>query len=150
MVRLGEISDIDWILEQTSAFADFYQSKIRLDDDKDYGRKLIQDLILNHVVYVYEDKTGRKGFIAGMLAPHHFNPKIKTLCELLWWVPEEYRSLGVGGLLLSEFVEYGRDNCDWITFTMEENTPASDKPLLNYGFKFKEKTYLLEVSRWQR
>jgi RimJ/RimL family protein N-acetyltransferase len=145
MVRRAVIDDIQWILKQTSDFADFYGSKIRLDDDKEHGYELIRNLVENHVVFVFEQNGNKKGFIAGMITPHHFNPNILTLCELLWWVPEDYRSLGVGKILLDAFVNFGKENCDWITFTMEENTPASDKPLLDYGFKFKEKTYLLEV-----
>ena len=144
MVRRAEMLDIEWILKEAKEFADFYGSKIRLDDDIEHSKNLLFSLISNHLVLVYDDGE-KKGFIAGMITPHHFNPKIKVLCELLWWVGEKHRMSGAGKALLDAFIDFGKSNCDWITFTMEDKTPVKDSALLSRGFHFKEKTFLLEV-----
>lgn len=144
--RLAEHSDIDWLFECCEAFAKFYGSKISLAGNPRHGRKFLAELIENHYVLIGEVNGTRAGFIAGMLTPHHFNPDIVLLAELLWWVREEYRSSGVGGRLFKEFVEYGKVTCDWITFTMEENTPVGDSLLLKCGFKLTEKAYLKECN----
>lgn len=142
--RRADLTDIDWLFECCVAFSVFYGSKISLAADEEYARFFLKNLIENHFVLVGFKDNERAGFIAGMVSPHHFNPHIKMLAELLWWVREEHRNSGVGAKLFREFVHYGKANCDWITFTLEENTPIGDAVLLKQGFRLTEKAYLLE------
>lgn len=142
--RPAFIGDVDWLFEQCDAFAKFYGSKISLAGNPTYGKFFLQSLIDNHYIQIGMLDNTRAGFIAGLVTPHHFNPDIKQLSEILWWVPEEFRSCGVGAKLFKEFVEFGRENCDWITFTMEANTPIDDSILTKTGFRLTEKAYLME------
>lgn len=142
--RIALASDVEWLFDQCDAFAKFYGSKISLSGNPDYGKFFLNNLIENHYVLIGEKDGVRAGFIAGMVTPHHFNPDIKQLAELLWWVPEEFRNCGVGARLFKEFIEYGKAHCDWITFTLEENTPIGDAVLLRQGFRLTEKAYLME------
>lgn len=145
-IRKAKVEDINWIIGQVVSFANFYASKISLAADEEHGRKYLENIINHHVVLISEKEDGtRTGFIAGAMVPHHFNPKIRTLCELLWWVPEEYRGTKSGSMLLDKFIEIGKDHCDWITFTLEDNTPIPDDFLLKRGFRMKEKSYLMEI-----
>lgn len=137
-------SDVDWLFEQCEAFAKFYGSKISLAGNPDYGKAFLGGLVEKHFVRIGFKDSERAGFIAGMITPHHFNPDIKMLAELLWWVPEEFRNCGVGARLFKEFTEYGQTNCDWVTFTLEENSPVGDQVLLKRGFRLTEKAYLME------
>ena len=41
-------------------------------------------------------------------------------------------------------LDYGQKNCNWVTFTLEENSPIKDTFLLKRDFKLTEKAYLLE------
>jgi hypothetical protein len=146
-VRQATINDLEWVLKEAENFSKFYGSKISLTADKVYAQKFLSNLIEHHVLFVSHKEDGAlTGFIAGFMAPHHFNPAIKTLCELLWWVPEEFRGSRAGAMLLNKFIEYGKANCDWITFVLEDNTPISDKALIKRGFRMKEKSYLMEVN----
>jgi hypothetical protein len=143
-VRPAFKSDIDWLFEQCEAFAKFYGSKISLAGNPDYGKWFLGTLIENHYVSIGMIDDVRAGFIAGLIAPHHFNPEIKQLNELLWWVTEDFRNSGVGSKLFKDFIAYGTFHCDWITFTLEENSPVSDKALIDQGFRLTERAYLLE------
>jgi len=147
MIRVREayISDTGWLYNKCVDFAKFYETKMNLSANVEYAHKFLKDLIENHLVYIGEKDGMPAGFIAGFITPHHFNPDIRQLSEVLWWVEPEHRNSGVGAALLKEFVEYGTKNCDWIAFTMEEKTPMSDASLLKHGFKLTEKSYLKEV-----
>ncbi len=144
--RPAFLGDVDWLLDQCDDFAKFYGSKVSLAGDRNYGRFFLTDLLEKHYVRIGMEGNSRAGFIAGMVTPHHFNPSITQLSELLWWVPEQFRSCGIGGLLFKEFVEYGKEHCNWITFTMEQNTPIGDGILVKAGFRLTEKAYLMEVT----
>lgn len=143
-IRRALHSDLDWLWLQYRAFADFYNSVFDLAQNEDYGRAFLKNLIDNHVVFLSVEEGIRTGFIAGTATQHHFNPSIRQLNELGWWVIEDARGGKSGSRLLEEFIKFGKENCDWISFTMEANSPISDAPLLKRGFRLQEKTYLLE------
>ncbi len=143
--RFATMEDESWILEQSADFAKTYPSKLNLAENLPYMKLLFKNLIENHVMIIAEMAGTRTGFIAGMKAPHHFNPNLTVLSELLWWVPEEFRGSKAGSALLEDFIAVGKGSADWITFTIEEQTPISDKSLIKRGFRPTEKSYLLEV-----
>lgn len=144
LIRRATKDDLDWMLQECMDFAKEYESKHNLCGNLAYAVTFLDNLIKTHLVYISEVDGVRSGFIAGMVAPHHFNPDINMLSELLWWVKKEFRGGLSGSALLDEFVKYGKENCDWITFTIEKKTPISDEPLLKRGFVMTEKAYLME------
>lgn len=146
IIRPAFLGDVEWLFEQCEAFAKFYGSKISLAGNPEYGKFFLTNLVENHFVRIAMNDDVRAGFIAGMITPHHFNPNIKQMAELLWWVREEHRGGGAGAKLFKNFVEYGKANCDWITFTLEENTPIGDAVLIKHGFRLTEKAYLMECN----
>lgn len=144
--RHANMSDLDWIFGECIAFSNAYQSKFSLAGNEAYGRVFVANLIQNHLVIVGLKDGELAGFIAGMVGPHHFNPDIKQLTELFWWVPPRSRMTGVGAKLFLEFVAFGKQNCDCITMTLENETQISDAALAKRGFKLTEKAYLLECN----
>lgn len=145
-IRRAVQLDVEWIFAECEAFAKFYGSKISLAGNPSYGKKFLADLVENHYVIIGLKDYEPAGFMAGMISGHHFNPDIVQLIEMLWWVPEKYRSTGVGMKLFEEFMAYGKANCDWIAFTLEENSPIKDTFLLKRGFRPTEKAYLMECN----
>lgn len=143
-IRRAFDGDVDWLFQECEAFAKFYGSKISLAGNPDYGKMFLKNLVNNHFVRIGMKDNVRAGFMAGMITPHHFNPNIKQLIELLWWVPEAYRCTGVGMMLFDEFMDFGKANANWITFTLEEISPIKDTFLLKRGFRLTEKAYLME------
>lgn len=144
-IRSASINDIDWVVLELKRFSEFFGTKKELFSDKNYARAGCLILIKGHVLYLAENESERIGFIAGLLTPHLFNPSIKILTELFWWVTEEHRGSRAGSLLLGEFVDYGKRHADWIAFGLRNNTRVRDETLLNYGFQAYERSFLLEV-----
>lgn len=144
LTRTANRYDVDWMFQECKAFSEAYPSKFSLAGNETYARVFISNLIQNHLVIVAVKDGERAGFIAGMIGPHHFNPDIKHLTEIFWWVPPALRMTGVGAKLFLEFVAFGKANCDCITMTLEKDTGISDAALEKRGFKLTEKAYLLE------
>jgi hypothetical protein len=147
-IRQAQLSDIDWLLQELEKFSNFYASKYKLfSTDEKYNRALITSIVQSHLVIVaYKEDTGEQvGFIAGTIAGHIYNPEIKTLSEMFWWVQEEHRLGRAGMLLLHAFIEYGKKNCQWVTMTIEDNSPINPDSLLRRGFKPKEVSFIMEI-----
>lgn len=144
IVREAYLTDIDWILVELEKFYNFYGSKKLVDFDKvDYNKALIQTLIEKHLFMVAVQDETRVGFIAGLSTDHLFNPSMKTLSELFWWVTPEYRSSRAGAMLLQAFMDIGK-NFDWVLMTLEDKSPVKPESLIKRGFKHKETIYLME------
>jgi hypothetical protein len=142
--KRAKIADIEWLLEECIAFSKAYESKHDLCGNLPYAVKFLENLVNNHLVLICYDGEVKTGFIAGMIQPHHFNPDMLMLSELLWWVKKEHRGGLSGSKLLDDFIAVGKEHCQWITFTIEKGTQISDEPLLKRGFVMTEKAYLLE------
>jgi N-acetylglutamate synthase-like GNAT family acetyltransferase len=145
-IRLATVQDVDWLFACCEEFAAFYDSKISLAANPTYGKQFLAEVVEKHFVRIGVKDGVRAGFIAGLVAGHHFNPDIVQLTELLWWVPQAYRHTGVGMRLFEEFVKFGEDHCNWISFTLEDNSPIKDTFLLKRGFRMKEKVYIRECN----
>lgn len=144
--RLATADDIDWLLVELAEFSAFYGTKRPLcGPDEDYNRALLSKLITDHLLMIAERGTERLGLIAGMYTPHFMNPDIQTLSELFWWVAPRHRRTPAGKLLLDAFVQWGRENADWVFFTLEHDSPVSERVMTKRGFRIKESQYLLEV-----
>lgn len=144
--------DIPWILGELKKFAVFLGTTRSLFPDEAYATAKLQELIETQVFCIVEstienahDGT-RVGFIAGIAGPHYFNPEIRVLSELFWWVQPEWRGTRAGALLFAEFMNCGRSRADMVVMTLEEQSPVHEETLLRHGFKRYERNYVLEVS----
>lgn len=143
-VRPATIDDLDWVLEQAKEFSKFYGTKKSLIDDS-YARTGLAGVIENGVMLIAEGKEHRMGFIAGLIVDHPYNPKIRLLYEMLWWVSEPFRKTKAGYALLKRFIEIGKEEADWVTLCSLNVSPIGDRILERFGFKMIERNYLLEV-----
>ena len=132
----------------------FAGTNIQLFEDNDYARSGMMGLIDHHVLLIAEtidfsrgliDFKKRVGFIGGYFVAHPFNPKVKMLSELFWWVDEDERGHSAGARLLREFVAFGKRNADWIVFGLNDKTPIKERSILKMGFKSHERCYLMET-----
>ena len=144
-VRHGNLGDIPWMLEQFKDFSEYMGNKKSLYD-RDYAEKGIENFLNNGLVIIAESEAyGQIGFIVGAITPHLFNPEVKVLAELAWWVDPACRRKRASYLLFKKFVDWGKKNADWITFAMQVDTKIKDSTLEKFGFKQVEKSYLIEV-----
>lgn len=146
-VRHAIIADVEWMLPQLRQFSSVYgTNKSLFPTDEAYGRTLVSQMIENHIVFVAEKDGQPLGFIGGLVTPHYFNPEIKTLAEMFWWVAEDHRKSRAGLILLNAFIDWGKANTDWITVSLEKSSPVNEKSLTKRGFICAERNFLMEVS----
>lgn len=150
-VRPATLNDIPWMLGELVRFDEFFGASRSLFPDLDYAKFVLTTLIETQKVFVAVEEDGDEvqfqGFIAGVLAPHYFNPKIMVLTELLWWVPPELRGGRAGAALFSMFMEVGHREADWIVMTLEEKSPVRAESLVSRGFQPYEQNFLFEVNK---
>lgn len=145
-VRRAVPSDADWMLPELKSFSAFYGTKRDIFPDDEFAKSRVKFLIDQHIIFVAEKNGTGIGFIAGLYTPHLFNPALIVLSEQLWWVKESHRGSRAGLMLLNAFTEFGKVNCDWMTMTLEANSPVNDACLKRRGFKLQERQYLMETT----
>lgn len=146
-IRPATAGDLDWLVGQLRAFSRFCGTKLPAFGDEAHVRAGLENFIASHLLLIAErDETERLGFLGALGIPHPFNPEIKLLTEMFWWVDEERRGSRAAPMLLDAYVEWGRANADWVTMALEHHSPVSEKHLLKRGFKLRERSYLLEVA----
>ena len=140
--------DIPWILDEVEVFAERHGSEQHLEVGVEYGTKYIKNLIKHHYFKVaVKNGVEKAGFIAGLITPHHFNPELTIMHELLWWVSDKYRGQGAGIMMLDAYLKYGKEHCNLISFTLQDIGAPNDKVLTDRGLKLKERSYLMEVKK---
>jgi hypothetical protein len=114
--------------------------------DPDYAVAGVKTILDNHLVFVADhSEHGIVGLIAGFVTPHFFNPEIRVLAEMFWWVDVEFRNTSAGSRLFAEFLNWGKENADWVTMVLEHNSPVREETLLKRGFRLQERSYVYEV-----
>lgn len=152
-VRPAVASDVPWLLAQLRQFAEFFGSARSLFPDDVTAVEKLTTLMDPDVgcflIATFRDLYGTDlplGFIAGVLTPHFFNPSIRVLSEVLWWVTPEHRGGRAGITLLNAYEMYARDaGADWVTMTLEEKSPVNPTALTKRGFRLYESSYLKEL-----
>lgn len=110
-----------------------------------YAEVFLGTLIGTGYCTVVEWQGEPVGVIAGMLAPHPFNPDLTVATELWWWVTPEHRGSRAGLLLLDDFDAWANANAELVNMTLEAGSPIGDKVLLKRGYQLAEHQYLREV-----
>lgn len=146
VISKATLEDVPEIAEELKSFSEFYGTNKSMFIDIEQAESIAKNLIENHVFFIATSASGELiGFISGMIMPHIYNPNILTLVESFWWVKEKYRFSKAGLKLLNHFVEFGKENVDWIIMTVESKSPVKDQTFLKRGFRLQEKSFLLEV-----
>ena len=143
-VRPAKDDDADWIVSHLPALSKFYATSQPLYEDPCHARDGVLGLIRNHFTRIALLDDVRAGFISGLVTDHPLNPNVRTLTEILWWVPDGPSRARIGMALLDEFVDWGRRHTDWIFFSLKAANPIGANALMRRGFTAKETIYLLE------
>jgi N-acetylglutamate synthase-like GNAT family acetyltransferase len=154
MIRPASRADIPWLLEQLRAFADFSNTAHSLFPDEESVATAIVDSLIAQAgqwqgVFLIAEAADhtRLGFIVGLLGAHPFNPRVRVLSELFWWVTPNHRGSSAGARLLDAFVGFGKRHADQVVLTLEHESPDLEAGFVRRGFRLKERTFLLEVPR---
>ena len=144
--------DLVWMLRELEQFAHAAATKRPLfPADPAHGAQLLTSLIEGgHPVLIATRTTEdgdeeRLGLIAGHLSQHPYNPDLRVLTELFWWVALEHRATSAGARLLDAYIAAGRALADLVVMTLEHTSPISDRVLQKRGLRPFEHSYLLET-----
>lgn len=115
-------------------------------EDEDYVRETLIGMIEREYVSIAERDGERLGFVGAYYRRHPFNPKIRVLGEMFWWVTKAHRGSRAAAVLMDEYLAWGRLNAEWITFGLQTHTQMNEASLLKKGFLRRECNYLIEVT----
>lgn len=147
VVRAATDNDIPWLLAELRSFASWYGTRQSLFGDVAHAEALLGHLIETQFVAIAERGPDRLGLIAGTVSPHPFNPDLRLATELWWWVTPDARGTRAGAMLLDAFDQWADDSdVDWVTFTLEAQSPVRDHTLEKRGYRLMEKQFVREVS----
>lgn len=140
MIRVAKEADLGIVFNMakkfiaTSAYAD------KCDD------KTLMDLIVGTIKYPDGIVLlhGKKGMIAGRLAPYAFAPLL-IAAELGWWVEPEHRKSKVGKELLEAFEYWAKQkNCKMVTMVSLDDEVG--KIYERKGYHLAERVYMKELN----
>lgn len=102
IVRRATLEDVDWIVHPA-----LYDMCSLIGNPEIYNPTYLREVfvpyvITNGIVLVDDKKTG---VIGGMITPHIYNPEVRVLGEMVWWVHEGKRGSSLGYRLLKAFEE---------------------------------------------
>lgn len=127
-------------------FSQFVENKYSLFPKSDeVAADILVGLIYAHPVFVAQRAGEVVGCIAGINTPHVFNPDLRTLTELFWWVKPKERNSRAGLLLLEALLSWGRRNSNLIVVSLENISPVKPETLEKRGLRRHETNFILEV-----
>ncbi len=148
MVEISKAAaeDLEWLALQLKEFAVSYGTKKPLFGPEQYAKEFLENLIANHVLLIARRNGERVGLIAGIKAPHMFNPSLTLLSEIFWWVSASARGSRVGLNLLDAFIDAGKGIADWISICVHDVDAELPNAFRVRGMVPMEQSFLLEVA----
>lgn len=113
--------------------------------DADHVAQVLFGLMAGRGFIVVDDQL--RGFLAAIVTPNFWCPKVKELKELAWWVKPEYRNGSLGGRLWHEFNYRATEMLDEGRIDMACTSVLANSPLLDYtkrGYRPLEATFYRE------
>ncbi len=100
------------------------------------------------VLIVAEHDGAIVGMAGGLFAPFIFNDAHLVGSELMWWVEPEYRSNGIGRLMLAA-LERGAAEAGCVRWSMvaTQESPAIEHACARAGYELSELTFT-KVPKW--
>ena len=142
IIRNATMNDVPWIVEQAKIFDEYYNGVVPFFSET-YARENAVALINGRGIVLISEQNGhRTGFISGIISPHIYNPTIRVLVEMLWWVIPMYRKTRAGAKLLRAFTAWGKDNADMLTISIPTKTYIREESMKKNGWGMVEKTFV--------
>lgn len=143
-ITVEELSmqDIDW-------FVDTVVKSMVVDELKRpelFDRPTLYNLVQVGVdagsAFIARKGDEKIGGIGGLLVPHIFNPNIKVLVELAWYVSPEFRRGRAGFMLVKAFVKKAEECADESTLSLLASSQVNHSSLSKLGFSANEVGFL--------
>ena len=148
MIRRARDQDIDQIVDLVELFLqETAYSNRELGQDREHISRIVWTCLRQGYVWLAFDQDQAVGILIAVPETIFWQPHIRCLRELLWFVRSDYRSTSFGGRLFLEYektaekLKTNQEIHGYFTTTMP-TTKSID--LERRGFRLTEMTYLKE------
>lgn len=146
IIRNATVDDIEWLLPQLREFSKMCGLSRPIVGNDEHSRRFLAESIKAGPFFIAERDAIRLGFIAGEIHQHRFNPELKILSEMFFYVDPRFRFSRAGLMLLEHFKLHGKLHADLITFSLLDGSPVKTESLIKRGFRPMENSFVLEVA----
>lgn len=148
MIRHATKYDINILVELVREYAKEFPDELAQSCswfDEEYIKQLLMTMIAGRGFILMDDDN--RGFLAAVIAPNVWGPKLLELTELAWWVKPEHRNSTIGGKLWLAFDKEATAMRDSGRIQVIKSSLTVGSPSIDYakrGYKMLEMTYIKE------
>ena len=148
-IRLANKFDLPYIIKMLRNFRN--ETPIELMkhcDNEDYINKLYHHIILGGGVAIIAEVEQPIGMIIGIKDHNIWDPELKVLRELVYWVEPEHRNTTAGYRLIKEYNKQAQlliDEGKIKLFTMTKMVNSPDLDFSRFGYKKTEEVWVAGV-----
>ena len=148
-IRNANKFDLPHILDMLRGFRNATPiDMMRECDNEDYINKLYHHVILGGGIALIAENEKPFGMIIGVKDHNIWDPEIKVLRELVYWVEPEYRGTSAGYRLLKEYNKQAQklvDDKKIKLFTMTKMVNSPDLDFSRFGYTKTEEVWVAGI-----
>lgn len=148
-VRLANKFDLPVVLDMLRNFRNHTPiDMMRECNNEEYINKLFHHVILGGGVALIAEDKNVAGMIIGVKDQNVWDPEIKVLRELVYWVEPEYRGTTAGYKLLLKYNKLAQELVDEQKinmYTMTKMVNSPDLDFTRFGYKKTEEVWVAGV-----
>lgn len=148
-VRLANKFDLPIVLDMLRNFRNHTPiDMMRECNNEEYINKLFHHVILGGGVALIAEDKNVAGMIIGVKDQNVWDPEIKVLRELVYWVEPEYRGTTAGYKLLLKYNKLAQELVDEQKinmYTMTKMVNSPDLDFTRFGYKKTEEVWVAGV-----
>ena len=148
-VRLANKFDLPIVLDMLRNFRNHTPiDMMRECNNEEYINKLFHHVILGGGVALIAEDKDVAGMIIGVKDQNVWDPEIKVLRELVYWVEPEYRGTTAGYKLLLKYNKLAQELVDEQKinmYTMTKMVNSPDLDFTKFGYKKTEEVWVAGV-----
>lgn len=149
MIRTANKFDLPHIIKMLKHFREQTPIDIMRDcNDEQYINKLYHHIILGGGLALVAEMDQPIGMIIGIKDQNIWDPQLRILRELVYWVEPEYRNTSAGYRLLKEYntqAELLREQGKIKLYTMTKMTNSPDIDFTRFGYTKTEEVWVAGV-----
>lgn len=149
-IRNANRTDIDRICELLKQFADESPvPELKYFQNEKYVRSMVGSILLGHgILLVSCNESTVTGLLMAIRQGSIWNPDIKIMSEMAWFVGQEYRHGRSGYKLIKEYIKCCNDEISQQkikTFTITKMVSSPDIDYVRLGFNKLEEDFIWQA-----
>lgn len=140
------LDDLEWFVQV--AAVNMLTDELKRPELINYKQlyTLARKACMDGTAFVVKSDGSNVGALGAILVPNLFNPDIKTLAEVFWYVLPTYRQSRAGALLFQAFTKKAEEVADEATLSLLPSSEVRIESLEKRGFLMSEFAFRKEVT----